>query len=337
MHASLTNPGFVDLQVNGFLGINFTGESLSVEDVRKVTRELLARGTAAYCPTIITAPSEIFEANLPVLAAAMEEPDLKSHLLGIHLEGPFFASESKGGHPEECLRSPNIELFDHWQDLSRGHIRILTIAPELSGAEALVRHAAEQGVIVSLGHHMADASSVKRAVNAGARSCTHLGNGIANRLPRHPNPIWSQLAHDELTAMIITDGHHLPPEFITTVFKVKTVERTVIVSDAACIAGLPPGDYSFSGASVIMDPSGRISLKDGSSLAGSSATMLDCMNHLASFNLLTEEDLWKVGRDNALKLIGMTMDTATLERPRGYFKGGRFQLEERTAHVAKQG
>jgi len=326
MHASITDSGFVDLQVNGFLGINFSAEGLSTEDVHKVTRELAARGTAAYCPTMITSPLEIFESNLPVLAAAMEEADLKSHLLGIHLEGPFFASESKGGHPEDCLRSPDIKLFDHWQELARGHIRILTIAPELSGAEALIRHAAEQGVIVSLGHHMADAASVKRAVDAGARSCTHLGNGIANRLPRHPNPIWSQLAHDELTAMIITDGHHLPPEFIATVLKVKTVDRTVIVSDAACIAGLPPGGYSFSGASVIMEPSGRIALKDGSSLAGSSATMLDCMNHLASLNLLTEEELWKVGRENALKLIGTAIDKQTLESPKVCYRNGQFQV-----------
>lgn len=330
-------PGFVDLQVNGYLGINFTAEGLSIEDVRNVTRELATRGTAAYCPTLITAPLEVFESNLPILAAAMEASDLRSHLLGIHLEGPFFAEQSKGGHPVECLRSPDIELFDHWQELAEGHIRIFTIAPELAGAEALIRHAAAQGVVVSLGHHMADAVSVARAVEAGARSCTHLGNGIANRLPRHPNPIWSQLAHDELTAMIITDGHHLPPEFIATVLKVKSVKRTVVVSDAACIAGLPPGDYEFSGASVVLESSGRIALKDGSSLAGSSSTMLDCMNHLASLDLLTEEELWKVGRDNALNLMSVEINSDHSKSAKVCFNSGQFCVEERMDHVAKQG
>jgi N-acetylglucosamine-6-phosphate deacetylase len=337
MHALTAHPGFVDLQVNGFLGINFTAEALSVDDVRNVTRELATRGTAAYCPTIVTAPLEVFESNLPVLAAAMDEPDLQPHLLGIHLEGPFFTEQSKGGHPAECLRLPDIELFDHWRELARGRIRIFTIAPELVGAEALIRHAAAQGVVVSLGHHMADAVSVARAVDAGARSCTHLGNGIANRLPRHPNPIWSQLAHDELTAMIITDGHHLPPEFIATVLKVKNVARTIIVSDAACIAGLPPGDYEFSGASVVLESSGRIALKDGSSLAGSSATMLDCMNHLASLELLTEEELWKVGRDNALKLMRVEVISDHSKSAKVCFNNGKFCVEERMNHVANQG
>ena len=326
MNASSGHPGFIDLQVNGFLGIDFSAAGLSTDDVRSVTVEVVSRGTAAYCPTLVTSPVDVIEANLAVLANAMDEPDLGSHLLGIHLEGPFFAEASKGAHCADWLRAPDVKLFDRWQAIAKGHIRIMTLAPELAGAEQLIRHAAEQGAVVSLGHHLADDASIARAVKAGARSSTHLGNGIANELPRHPNPIWSQLSRDELTTMLITDGHHVPPEFIATVFKAKGVEHVVVVSDLAPIAGLPPGDYDYFGASVILEPSGRIVLKNGSSLAGSSATMFECMNHLSSLSLLSEDDLWRVGRDNPLFLIGETPKEDLPAELTLCYRDGQFEL-----------
>ncbi len=296
--------GFVDLQVNGFLGIGFTSVDLTVEKVRKVTEELLRRGTAAYCPTICTTDQKSYEAALPVLARAMREPDLRGHLPGIHMEGPFFAPPSRGIHPLALLREPDTSLFDRWQELAEGNIRILTMAPELDGAEAFIRHVAERGVIVSLGHHMADNAAIQRAVAAGAKLCTHVGNGIAQMLPRHPNPIWSQLGNDALTNSFITDGHHLPDEFIRVALRAKTVERFVVVSDSVALAGMPPGRYGEGDGQVTIEPSGRIAMSNGWSLAGSSACMLDCMNHLGALGMLDEDDLWRVGHDNPLRLLG---------------------------------
>ena len=308
------NSGFVDLQVNGYRGIDFSAPGLTLDAVRHVTRQLLGAGTVAYCPTLVTADPAVYVANLPVLAQALREPDLGPHLLGIHMEGPFLAPAARGAHPERWLRDPDGSLFARWQELAAGQIRILTVAPELPGAEALIRQAAAQGVLVSLGHHMADEAAIAAAVQAGARASTHLGNGIPGLLPRHPNPIWTQLACDGLIGMFIADGHHLPATFVRAALRAKTVDRFVVVSDAAAIAGLAPGEYDYMDARVTIEPSGRIVRKDGWSLAGSSATMLDCINWLGALGCLTEAQLWRVGRDNALQLLGASMAESALRK-----------------------
>jgi len=298
--------GWIDIQVNGYVGVDFSAPGLTVADVRRATEELVRRGTAAYCPTVVTSDLERYEKNLPVLAAAMEEPDLEPHLLGIHLEGPFLSMDGRGAHQATLLRKPDAKLLDHWQTLAKGHVVLLTLAPELEGAEVLTRHAAASGIVVLLGHHVADGASIDRAVRAGARGCTHLGNGIPNLLPRHPNPIWSQLADDRLTGMFITDGHHLPSEFVQVALRVKGLDRCIITSDAAAIAGLPPGRYSgMGGVELVSEPAGRISLADSGVLAGSSATMADCMAWMRSWSHLDERDLRKLGRENPLRFLGV--------------------------------
>lgn len=296
--------GWVDLQVNGYGGVDFSKPGLTIAEIRRVTRELVQRGTAAYCPTVVTSELPAYEATLPVLAAAMDEPDLRPHLLGIHLEGPFLSAGARGAHQEPLLRRPDAALFDHWMKLACGRMVMLTLAPELDGAEALTGHVARQGVVVSLGHHMADREAIERAARAGATCCTHVGNGIANLLPRHPNPIWAQLADDRLTAMLITDGFHLPAEFVRVALRAKGIHNAVVTSDSAPIAGLPPGEYHFAGGAVISEPGGRITVKGGDSLAGSSATMADCIQWLRSLDCLSEEDLRAVGRLNPLRVLG---------------------------------
>lgn len=297
--------GWIDLQVNGYAGVDFSAPGLTVADIRRATEELVRRGTAAYCPTLITSALERYEENLPVLAAAMAEPDLGPHLLGVHLEGPFLSHEGRGAHPASLLRNPDAKLLDRWLSLAKGRVALLTVAPELDGAEALIRHAVSRGVRVLLGHHVADGASIDRAVCAGARGCTHLGNGIPNTLPRHPNPIWSQLADDRLSGLLITDGHHLPIEFVRVVLRVKGIDRCIVTSDSSPIAGLPPGRYSWMGVDIVSEPSGRIGLADSAVLAGSSATMAECMNWLRSWSHLDERDLLRLGRENPLRLLGI--------------------------------
>lgn len=303
MDAPSVPDGWVDLQVNGYMGVNFSAPGLTVEDVRLVTRELVSRGTAAYCPTLVTSALEDYASTLPVLARAMREPDLSPHLLGIHLEGPFLSPMASGAHPPQHLRAPDVGLFDQWQAAAQGFIRLLTVAPELPGAETLIAHAASQGAVVSLGHHVADGATIARAVRAGARACTHLGNGIPNTLPRHPNPLWCQLADNKLVGMFITDGHHLSGDFVTVAWRAKGSDGFIVTSDVAPIAGLPPGDYETWGMAVVSEPGGRIALRAGGSLAGSSATMADCMRWLRGVVPLSDADALRVGRTNALRLL----------------------------------
>ena len=312
-------PGFVDLQVNGFLGVDFSGPELTAADFRMACREVLSRGTAAFLPTIVTSPVEVLCRNLELVAETAGEAEFQGRLLGIHLEGPFISREpgGVGAHNAEWVLEPSIETFDDLQAAARGQIRMLTIAADATGAEALARHAGGQGVCVSLGHHLATGADLQRLAGAGATALTHLGNGVPAMLPRHPNPIWAALANDDLTATIIADGQHLPASVIKSFLRAKGIERIVVISDGAAVAGLPAGTYENTalGKSIVLEESGKLHNPEKGCLAGSSATMLGCMNHLASLGLLGFEQLRTVGFANPLKLIGLSrgdIDTADI-------------------------
>ncbi|MEA3227377.1 MAG: hypothetical protein U9Q07_15610 [Planctomycetota bacterium] len=172
----------------------------------------------------------------------------------------------------------------------------------------LSRHATSRGITVSLGHQMAADEDLRKLVRAGATSLTHFGNGVPAILPRHENPIWAGLANDDLVAMIITDGHHLPAPVLKTIIRTKGVDHCVVVSDASPLAGLEPGTYDFLGAKVVLEESGRLYDPQTGYLAGSSSTMLECMNHLAGLNLAGVDELMAMGFHNPLKLIGLGPD-----------------------------
>jgi N-acetylglucosamine-6-phosphate deacetylase len=152
---------------------------------------------------------------------------------------------------------------------------------------------------------MAHTADLQRLVDAGARALTHLGNGVPAVIPRHENPVWAGLANDQLTAMIITDGHHLPPSVIKAIIRTKTPARCILVSDASPIAGLSPGTYETLGQRVVLDPSGRLYNPKGNHLVGSSATLVQCTKHLATIDLTTSDDLITMTYHNALKLLNI--------------------------------
>ena len=322
--------GFIDLQVNGWMGLDFTREGLTLDDVRRVTRDMVARGTVAFCPTIITGNPDVYRENFQVLAKAMKDPELAPHLPGIHLEGPFISPEpgAVGAHPLQFVLDPDPATFDRFQEWAEGGIRILTMAPERPGAEALIRHAVRQGVTVSIGHHMASNADMARAVASGATLCTHVGNGLPNQIHRHDNPLWWQMACDEVNGMFITDGHHLPAGLITVALRAKTPARFIVTSDASPLAGMPAGNYTiFNGLKVSISGTGRISAESTGGLAGSHSTMFECMNHLASLNLLPERELWRVGFENQARLLGKKTDAwAALPGPDVRFENHRFVL-----------
>ncbi len=303
--------GFIDLQVNGYLGVDFSEPGLTLDEVRMVTHALIERGTIAYCPTVITSSLDTYEQNLPVLVQAMEEPDLQPHLLGIHLEGPFISPEdgARGAHPRPFTRTPDIDFFEQLLGLTEGKVSIVTVAPELDGAEDLMQCIAGHGIRVFLGHHLAGPDAIEKACRAGASASTHLGNGLPNMLPRHLNPLWDQLAEDQLTALLITDGHHLPDNFIRVVSKVKAPEKLAVTSDSAPIAGWAPGRYNTLGQEVLLEESGRLWNPVGQHLVGSSSCMMQCMNYLAALNLMGEEELYQVGYHNPLRLLGRELSS----------------------------
>jgi N-acetylglucosamine-6-phosphate deacetylase len=307
-------PGFVDLQVNGWRGVDFSSPDLQEEAFVRVCRELADEGTVAFLPTLITAPLELYERNLPLMAGLMERTEIGNHALGFHLEGPFISAEegARGMHRAEYIRHPDVSLIDHLQRIARGRIRMITMAAELPAAAEAAHHAAKLGIIVSLGHHLADEQAVSRLADAGARALTHLGNGVPEQLHRHHNPIWAGLAVEGLSAMIVADGHHLPESLLRIILKIKGISRTIVVSDASPLAGLAPGAYEWGGISAVLEQDGLLRQSRGPYLAGSSATLLQCMNHLASLGMLAPDELLRLGHANPLLLIG-----AHLPRPVG--------------------
>jgi N-acetylglucosamine-6-phosphate deacetylase len=298
--------GFVDLQVNGYGGVSFSSLALTADDVRKVADALAARGTEAFCPTVVTASAAVYEHVLPILGAAARSADLAGRILGIHLEGPFISSEegAVGAHSKAHVLPPSIDSLDRLMDLAGGAVRLLTVAPEKPGAAELIAHARCAGITVSIGHTLAGADDIQRAIDAGATLSTHLGNGCPNFMHRHDNPIWPQLAAEGLTAMLITDGHHLPPTFIRAVLAAKGPGRVIVTSDASPVAGLPPGTYEMLGTRLVLEPNGRVRNLVAPTLAGSSATMHECMAYLESLGVLNEAGQRQVARENPLEVLG---------------------------------
>jgi N-acetylglucosamine-6-phosphate deacetylase len=234
---------------------------------------------------------------------------------------------ARGAHDRRFAVSPSFEVFDELEELCGGWLALVTLAPELDGSMKLIRRISEQGVVVSLGHHMADGETIRKASLEGAKSITHLGNGLPNLLPRHPNPIWDQLDDDQLVPMLITDGHHIPDSFIRVVAHLKGACKFIVVSDSAPVGGYPPGTYQALGQEVVLEESGKLWNPVGNHLVGSNACMTECMNHLASLELLTEDELWQVGLDNPLKLLSRENEWDDIKGPRVHFEGKRFRVK----------
>jgi N-acetylglucosamine-6-phosphate deacetylase len=322
--------GFIDIQVNGWDGVNFSSLDLTLDEIRQATRALVARGTLAYCPTIISSPWEVYERNLPLLSRAMEDSHLRPHLLGIHLEGPFIKPIKgfRGAHLQEHILQPDTNIYDQLKQLASGNLVILTLAPEIPGGIELIEHAKKKSpaLVISLAHHGAVGEELDKAVSAGAVLGTHLGNGIPNGMRGlSDEPTRSELAMKNFHVSLITDGIHLPEAFIKGALKAKGPEGVIVTSDASPFAGLPPGEYESAGFSASVWEDGSVHTPDGEFLAGSGACMQDCMNHLASLGILSEVQLWQVGRDNPLALLGQKLDANDYQGlPRAIYQDNSF-------------
>ncbi|MCX7887389.1 MAG: N-acetylglucosamine-6-phosphate deacetylase, partial [Verrucomicrobiae bacterium] len=194
---------------------------------------------------------------------------------GIHMEGPYIAAEDgpRGAHPREYVRAASVDDFRRRQEAAEGRIVLVTLAPEVAGALGLIEYLVGQGIRVAIGHTAATPAQIRDAVRAGATMSTHLGNGCANVLPRHPNFIWEQLAADELYAGFIVDGHHLPPATVKAMVRAKTPARSFLVTDAIAAAGCSPGRYRIGSMEVELSENGRVAAAGASHLAGSALTL----------------------------------------------------------------
>jgi N-acetylglucosamine-6-phosphate deacetylase len=262
-------PGFIDLQVNGFGGVDFL--EADSEGYRRAGEALLETGVTGYLPTLITTPEDELVAAMREIPIVAEGP----RILGIHLEGPFLSQRRLGTHPPSARRDPDLELLDRL--LAAGPVRIVTLAPELPGADALIGALQLRGVTVSCGHSDATAEQANAAFDRGVRTVTHLFNAMRPFEHRDPGIAGAALARDDVIVQIIDDGVHLAPDTVALVWRA-AAGRVALVTDAMAGAGVPDGAYSLGSLEVVVRD-GAVRGPNGV-LAGSVLTMIDAVRNL---------------------------------------------------------
>ncbi len=303
-------PGLIDSQVNGFAGVSFSfaGGELTREGILKATRALWEKGVTTYLPTLTTNSHELLIRNLEVLAGTIDDEALLGSIPGFHMEGPYINPEDgyRGAHPRQHIRKPDWEEFMAYRQASGGRILTVTLAPEMEGALDFTRDCTTEGIVVALGHHNAPTGVIDQAVANGAKISTHLGNGCANMIDRHKNPLWPQLANDGLSISIICDGFHLLPEEIRVFYGIKGPERTILVSDVTSYAALPPGEYRTPGGETIeLTPGGMLRYPAQNVLYGSASAISKGVVHIMKVTGCSLADAIRMASTNPADLYGL--------------------------------
>ncbi|MBE7542107.1 MAG: amidohydrolase family protein [Bryobacteraceae bacterium] len=264
-------PGFIDLQVNGYAGIDYCLPGASTEQIGASLQAQFATGVTRIYPTVITGPRDGMTEALRMLARARRELPFGEALEAFHVEGPFISADDgpRGAHPIQHVRPPDYDEFLEWQDAAEGHIRLVTLAAEWPEAPAFIEKLAAQGIVVAIGHSNPTPAHLDAAVRAGATLSTHLGNGSHATMRRHPNYLYDQMADDRLNATFIGDGIHLDKNFLKVAIRAKGLERSVLITDAVMPAGCPPGLYALGAVTVQLHPENRVTVQGTQQLAGS--------------------------------------------------------------------
>jgi N-acetylglucosamine-6-phosphate deacetylase len=316
-HQVFVAPGLIDNQVNGFAGVSFcfAGGQLTREGIFKATRELWKKGVTTYLPTLTTNSKEILLRNFRLLSGSINDTSLNGSIAGYHLEGPYISPEDgyRGAHPLKFVRKPDWDEFMDFYEASGRNILTITIAPELDGAMEFIGKCSALGITVAIGHHNAPKAIIDEAVKCGARIATHLGNGCANMINRHINPLWPQLANDKLNVSLICDGFHLREEEIAVFYKVKGTERTIITSDVTSFATLPPGEYkNEEGEKIELTKEGMLRLPAQNVLYGSASPLSRGVPHIMKVTGCSLGEAIQMASTNPAQLYGLA-DRGSLE------------------------
>ncbi len=299
-------PGLIDIQINGYNGVDFADPDLTTEDLLKVVKALWEAGVTTFIPTVITNDHEHIKNSFKALSSTLSDPLISMSVPCFHLEGPYISPVKgfRGAHLEKYIRLPDIQEFQEYQQAADNRIKLVTVAPEMDGSIAFIRNCVEQDVVVSLGHHNGSVEEITRAVDAGASMSTHLGNGCANMINRHLNPIWPQLAEDRLSVSIIADGFHLTREEIQSFYKVKGDNLTILISDAIDLAGLPPGEYVRGERTILLTPD-VVKYPAENVLAGAASPINKCVNNMMQFTGCSLESAINMASANPARILGL--------------------------------
>jgi N-acetylglucosamine-6-phosphate deacetylase len=308
-------PGLIDIHIHGGSGHDVMESAPGA--LPAVERLLAEHGVSSYYPTTVTAPLDDILAALERLATAIEaastgnESELRARPLGIHLEGPFLSHARRGVHPPESLLRPSAALFDRLWQASRGHIKIMTIAPELDEARETIVEAVKRGVCVSLGHSDAPLGAARAAMTAGARHATHTFNAMRPLGHRDPGILGLVLTNSDLTADIIVDGIHVDPAVVELFMKLKGPDKAVLITDGTSATAMPDGLYRLGSL--------EFEVKDGSCvtggrLAGSVLTMDQAVRNVMQFAHLDLGQALRAATANPARVVGIGDERGTLVR-----------------------
>ena len=259
-------PGFVDEHIHGAGGSD--GMDGTVEDIAVIAKTIAAEGTTSFLVTTMTqSPENITKAMEAVKAYREADLGEGARVVGVHLEGPFIAAAHKGAQPLEYVKAPDIEVFDGYNEASGNAIRIVTLAPEVDGAEAFIRHLTEKGIVSSIGHTGAKYPDIEKAVANGASNVTHTYNAQSALHHREIGTVGSAMLLDELNCELIADTIHVSVPAMRLLVKNKPLDKLTLITDAMRAKGVPDG-VSELGGQVVYVKNGEARLEDGT-LAGS--------------------------------------------------------------------
>lgn len=276
----LVAPGYVDLQINGAVGVDVTSQLADApERLWDLAAWLPSVGVTAFLPTVVSAPAAAVSAALAALHAGPPPGWVGATPLGLHVEGPMLAPAGRGTHAAEHLRAPDLGLVEGWTPADG--VRLVTLAPELPGALAVIAHLVERGVLVSIGHTAATYEEARAGLDAGARAGTHLFNAMSGLAGRAPGAVGALLADDRAVVGIIADGVHVHPGSVAAAWRALGPDRLALVSDAVAGAGLPDGTAKLGGIEVTVRD-GAVRNPDGG-LAGSALSLDGAVRNLTAW------------------------------------------------------
>jgi N-acetylglucosamine-6-phosphate deacetylase len=294
---SLILPGFVDLQVNGAFGIDVASESSRLPELSEA---LLSTGTTSYLPTVISSPEGVYEEALPAIGAAGTPTGHGAEVLGVHLEGPFISVEKRGAHAAAHVARPDPELLARLLDL--GPVRMLTLAPELEGADKLTALAANRGVVVSAGHSDIAFEPAYDALDGQVAGVTHLFNAMSAMHHREPGLPGAAFAHPRAVCGMIADGLHVHPEMVRLAFRMLGPDRLCLVTDAIAATGMEYGEYWLATRTVYVD--GGVPRLGSGAIAGSVLTMREAFMNILAFTGCTVAEATRMTSTSPAKLVG---------------------------------
>ena len=327
----MDSPGLIDLQVNGYAGVDFNDAALDAPALDHALEAMLRSGVTACLPTLITAPEPVLAQRLAALDRAVATSRLGPAMVpGFHLEGPFLnpAPGFAGCHPPDAMVPPDPALLRRLAAGLTRPVLMLTLAPEQSDGIALVRAARAQGMLVAIGHSAAEAQVLAAAAEAGATLSTHLGNAMPHTLAKFHNPLVAHLAEDRLAASFIADGIHVPPPALKVMLRAKGLPRAVLITDATAAAAAPPGIYRFAGMPIEHSDNGTVRVPGGTMLAGSALCLDQAVRNVAGWSLASSAEAVRLASANPAALLAPVLAAHGLRLPEGRIRWSAALLPE---------